>query len=101
MPRILTFLHVLQDVRICSAACFCQILRIHAPHTPYASETLADMFAWLLVVLRRLESPSDPLFEISYGTLDLASQVSFAEISKPTQACRFFEGVIQDAEQSS
>ena len=71
----------MQDVRICNAACFCQILRIHAPDTPYSSETLAEMFSWFLVALRRLESPSDPNFEICYQTLDLASQVPSAKSS--------------------
>ena len=45
------------------------------------------MFSWFLVVLRRLESPSDPNFEISYATLDLASQVSIVLSNILLQGC--------------
>jgi len=65
----------LQDVNICSALCFGQILRIHAPDTPYSDEDLTTMFRWFTVILRRLEHPSDPNFEICYSVLDNASQV--------------------------
>ena len=65
----------LQDVNICSALCFGQILRIHAPETPYSDADLTTMFGWFTVILRRLEHPTDPNFGVCYSVLDNAAQV--------------------------
>ena len=71
----------LQDVQILAAQCFCQLLRLYAPDTPpYTTSTLAEMFAWFLVVFRRLENVRDPNFGICHSVLVLASKVFGASI---------------------
>ena len=66
----------LQDIQILAAQCFCQLLRLYAPDTPpYSTGVLAEMFAWFLVVFRRLESVRDPNFGICHSVLVLAAKV--------------------------
>ena len=72
----------LQDVQLYAVRCFCHVLRVYAPDTPYDNGILLQLFEGFLVALRRLEDAKDPMFGVCRSVLDTLVQVDLFPVQR-------------------
>lgn len=68
-------LAALQEVRLYTAACVIQILRLHAPDTPFTDAQLETIFSLFMSVFKELADPGAAHFQVCLGLLDTAAVI--------------------------
>ena len=67
--------HKDKEVRLYVTMCCINILRLHAPDTPFSDETLREVFQAFTSVMKNLTDVSSPYFEESLGLLQMAAKI--------------------------
>ncbi|KAG1666356.1 hypothetical protein FOA52_007894 [Chlamydomonas sp. UWO 241] len=74
---LLAHLHGDKEVKLYVAECMVQLMRVHAPDTPFTDEQLSDVFGLIVWALARLDKPSSPTFNNCFLILQQTEQVKF------------------------
>jgi len=64
-----------KEVRLYIAACFVQVMRLHAPDSPYTEQQLKEFFRYVLLAFQELSDPDVPYFHLCMSILLAAAQV--------------------------